>query len=165
MKFTTKKLTILGLLIALEVVFARFLSISAWNIRIGFSFLPIVLAGMLYGPIEGGIVGAISDLIGALLFPSGPFFPGFTLSACLTGIVFGLFLKKDQSIWRIILAVVVNQIFMSLLLNSFWISTLYGSPFVPVLTARLVQSAIVAPVQVIVILILKRILPSLKKML
>ena len=90
--FNTKTLTLMGLLIALEIVLSRFLSINAWNIRIGFSFVPIAAAGMLLGPIPAGIVAAAADILGATLFPSGPFFPGFTLTAFLTGTLLGVFL-------------------------------------------------------------------------
>ena len=80
----TKELITLGLLTAVEVVLSRFCSISAWNIKIGFSFVPIAIGGILFGPLGGGLVGALGDFIGAVLFPIGPYFPGFTLTAFLT---------------------------------------------------------------------------------
>ena len=67
----------LAALIALNVVITRFLSISTPIFRIGFSFLTIVCAATLFGPIEAAIVGGLGDLLGALLFPSGPFFPAY----------------------------------------------------------------------------------------
>ena len=45
--FSTRMLAILGVLLALDIVLTRFLSITAWNIRIGFGFVPVVLAAML----------------------------------------------------------------------------------------------------------------------
>ena len=60
-KFTTRTLTTLAMLIAIEVILSRFLSINAWNIKIGFGFVPVVIAAILYGPLAGGIVGALSD--------------------------------------------------------------------------------------------------------
>ena len=56
-KFTTRTLTTLAMLIAIEVILSRFLSISMWNTKIGFSFLPIAAAGILYGPLAAGAVG------------------------------------------------------------------------------------------------------------
>ena len=58
-KFNTRTLTSLALLTALEIVLSRFLSINAWNIKIGFSFVPIVVAALLFGPLEAGIVAAL----------------------------------------------------------------------------------------------------------
>ena len=46
-------LTYMGLLVALQVILSRFFSINAWNFKIGFSFLPIAVAGMFFGPFGG----------------------------------------------------------------------------------------------------------------
>ena len=139
----------MSLLVAVEIILSRFLSISAWNIKIGLSFVPIVVAAICFGPLEAGIVAALSDLLGALLFPIGPYFPGFTLTAFLTGCVFGLFLKKNPNWLRCIAAVAINQFLLSLFLNTLWISMLYGSPFVPLLETRLIQCVLLFAVQLI----------------
>ena len=151
-------LLVLALLIAMEIVLNRFVSIRTWNLKIGFSFIPIVVAAMLYGPLGGAVVAGIGDLIGAILFPNGPFFPGFTFTALLTGLVFGLFLRKKQSFLTVIPAVAINQLVLSLLLNTLWISILYGSPYFPTLVSRLPQCAILIPVQILVIPALKPVL-------
>ena len=56
-KLTTREITTLGLLVALEIVLARFCSIQAWNLRIGFSFLPIAMASIRFGPIPAAMAG------------------------------------------------------------------------------------------------------------
>ncbi len=161
--FSTRKLTTLALLTAIEIVLARFLSINAWNIRIGLGFVPVVIAAILYGPLEAGIVSALADFLGAILFPTGTYFPGFTLTAFLTGCVFGLFLHKKQDWLHSIAAVLINQIVFSLLLNTLWISILYGSPYGPLLITRLVQCAILTAVQLAFIQIIARILKRYRK--
>ena len=150
-RFSTRMLTTLALLTAIEIVLSRFLSVNAWNIKIGFSFVPVVVAAILYGPIAAGIVAALGDFVGAILFPIGTYFPGFTLTAFLTGCVFGLFLHKKQSWPRIIAAVGINQLVLSLFLNTLWISILYGSPYGPLLATRVVQCLILTAVQLIFI--------------
>jgi len=162
-KISTKHLTAMALLIALEIILSRFLSLSAWNTKIGFSFVPVVIAAILLGPVYAGIVGALADFVGAVLFPIGAYFPGFTLTAFLTGMVYGLFLYKRQSLPRILGAVAVNQFILSLLLNTLWISVLYGSPFGPLLVTRLVQSAILTVVQIVVIGLIVKALPRLRR--
>ena len=147
-------LIILSMLTALEIVLNRFLSINAWNLKIGFSFVPVVIAAMLYGPAGGACVAALGDFLGAVLFPIGPFFPGFTFTALLTGLVFGFFLHRKQTPVRTVIAVLINQLGLSFLLNTFWISVLYGAPFYPTLLSRIPQCAILIPVQIIVTLIL-----------
>ena len=80
-KTGSRTIVMLGLLTAIEIVLSRFCSISAWNIKIGLAFVPLVLAAILYGPLAGGAVGAVGDLSGALGFPIGASVPGFTLTA------------------------------------------------------------------------------------
>lgn len=155
-----RMLLALAMLTALEIVLNRFASIRTWNLKIGFSFIPIAAAAILYGPLGGALVAGLGDLIGAILFPNGPFFPGFTATALLTGLVFGLFLKKSLKPLSVVLAVGINQLLLSLLLNTLWISILYGSPFFPTLVSRLPQCAILIPVQIAVILALG---PTLRK--
>ena len=163
-KFSPKYIAYIGLLTALEIILSRFLSFSVWNMKIGFNFVPIVVGAMLFGPIAGGIIAALGDFLGAILFPIGAYFPGFTLTAFLTGMVFGLFLYKKPTIPRTIGAVAINQLPLSLLLNSLWISILYGSPYLPLLITRLVQCAVLGPVQFVTItFIIKRLVARLKR--
>ncbi len=158
-----KTLTLMALLTAVEIVLSRFLSISAWNTKIGFAFIPVVVAAMLLGPYRAGLVAALADFLGAILFPIGAYFPGFTLTAFFMGLIYGLFLYKEQSFLRIVLAVAVHQLLLSLLLNTLWISVLYGSPYGPLLLTRLPQCGILAAVQLAVIPLLVKALPMLRK--
>lgn len=162
MKLSIKRIAYLSVLVAIEIVLSRFLSISAWNIKIGFTFLPTVLAAVLFGPVDAAVVAALSDFIGAILFPTGAYFPGFTVTAFLSGLSFGLCLKNNQSISRIIIAVMLNEI-LSLFLNTLWISVLYGSPYIPTMITRLTQVAVTAPVQFLFTLLIVKIIPRLKK--
>ena len=151
-----RRIVVLGLLIAVQVILSRFLSINAWNVKIGFGFVPIVVAAILYGPIPAGITYALSDMLGAILFPIGPYFPGFTLTAFLTGMIYGKFLYKKTSIPRIAGAVLVTQLLLSLVVNSFWISILYSSPYTAWLATRIGQCGILGPVEFVVIGIITR---------
>lgn len=150
-KISISMLVTLGMLVAIEIVLSRFCSISAWNIKIGFSFVPVAVAAVLYGAAPAAAVAALGDFVGAILFPIGAYFPGFTLTAALTGVVLGLFLHKGQNLGRIAGAVAVNQLVLSLLLNTLWISVLYGSPYAPLFVTRIVQTIVMIPVQFIMI--------------
>lgn len=50
-KLDTRSITALGLLVAVEIVLSRFCSINAWDLKIGFSFLPVAVAAMRLGPL------------------------------------------------------------------------------------------------------------------
>ncbi len=59
--------------------------------------MPVFIAAYLYGPIGGAVVGGIADFIGAILFPIGAYFPGFTLTCVITGAVYGLFFAQEAN--------------------------------------------------------------------
>ncbi len=156
-------LVTLALLIAIEIILSRFLSIAQWNIKFSFAFIPVVIAGILFGPIASAAVSGISDFLGAILFPIGAYFPGFTLTSMLTGFVFGFFLYKKQSLGRIIAATMINQVFGSLLLNSYWLSIISGTSFFAQLSARSVQVVAMSIVTIVVVqLISKELMPRLR---
>ena len=139
-----------SLLVALEIVLSRFLSISAFNMKIGFGFVPILLCAMLYGPVWAGAAAAVADLLGALLFPIGPYFPGFTLTAALTGVVFGLFLYKREKLFpALAFAVGINCLVLSFGLNTVWIHILYGAPLLELFPVRALQCFVMIPIQLL----------------
>lgn len=155
----------IALLTALEIVLSRFLSISMWNIKIGFSFVPVVLAALLLGPLGGALVAALGDFVGAMLFPIGPYFPGFTVSALLTGLVYGLFLYRKATLPKVVASVCITQLGISLFLSTLWISMLYGTPYIALLPTRLGQAVLMTAVQILVIpLLATQLLPVLQKM-
>jgi len=182
-KFSTRMLVTLSVLVALQVVLTRFCSFNAWNVRIGLGFTALVIAAIFYGPIAAAIVGGLGDLIGSLAFPTGPYFPGFTLTQVLMGLVFGFALYKKYSatsmdlqgsvtdkaasiipnvplsqLARIIIAVLINQCILSLCMNTMWISLLYGSSFTALLSTRAMQAAVTAPIQIVIITVLQGVL-------
>ena len=102
------------------------------------------------------MTGALTDIGGYIVKPTGPFFPGFTISGILSGVIFGLFLHKRSgaaySLKRISAAVLVNTVVVNLLLNSLWLTLLYGSGgFAAVLSVRLLKELVMIPVNIIII--------------
>ena len=74
-------LTTAGLLLAAATVLG-FLKIPITQlIELRFQFLPVAMAGLLMGPAVGSMVGALTDILAYLVRPTGPYFPGFTLSS------------------------------------------------------------------------------------
>ncbi|MCR4620747.1 MAG: folate family ECF transporter S component [Clostridiales bacterium] len=160
-----KKLCRYGVLIALQVVLSRFVSPTAGeSFKLGFGFLAVMLAGALEGYIGGMIVGAVSDLLGAILFPQGTFFIGYTVTAALTGGILGAFLfspDKTVSPQKIILPYVINAVLVTIALNTALIAFQYGwllsatksikqviSKFIVYLPKRALEAAIMLPIQV-----------------
>mgnify|MGYP003278994836 CR=1 FL=1 len=153
-------ITLIGFCTAMEVILARFLSLHTWNLKIGLSFLPVAAAGLAGGPLAGGLTGALGDIIGATLFPVGPYFPGFTLSAFLDGAVYGYFLRKGATRRAILLSVLVTQIGISLCLNTFWLALLFHTSWTVLAWPRLFQCAVGCVTKPLILLL---VLPRLEK--
>ena len=162
-KMNTKMLVTASILIAMQIILSRFLSINAWNLKIGFAFVAIFVAAYFYGTVFSATVAVVSDVLGALLFPSGSFFPGFTFTALLAGLLYGSLLYKKQTRTRILLTVLIDQLVLGLMLNTYWISILYGTTFMAAASTRVFQCMIMIPVQFVTISLLMKKLPAVKK--
>lgn len=147
----TKKLVILALLTAIGVVLARFVPmLNSLLSKYDFSFVAVMLAAYFAGPLGGAVVGGMIDLVGALLVPTGAYFPGFTATAALTGLVFGFLLQKNITVPKIIIAVLSTQIVCSLLINTLFISLFYSTKgFVALLATRAIQAAIMSAIEIV----------------
>lgn len=149
---TMQRLVRVALLMALTIVLQNYLGIRTMHFKIGFAFVPIAICAMLYGPLWAGGMAAAADLLAWVLYPVGPYFPGFTLTAFLTGIIFGLFLRRNEAKWKsIILAVVLTQLVCGMLVNTYWLTILYDTPFTVMFVTRIPQFAVLVPLQIVVI--------------
>lgn len=160
-----QKIALTGLLTALQIVLARMLGVRTPVMTISFSFVPLVLMAVLIGVLPTMLSAAAADFIGAILFPIGAYFPGFTLSAALTGLVFGMLLyKKPRKFWRVSLAALIHNGIISLLLGTYWLYIITGKGYLALLPSRLVQLAIMLPLQILCIwFVIYPVLPRLGK--
>ena len=148
----TKGLVYLSLFISLEVILTRFLSIQTPILRIGFTFIPIAVSAMMFGPFFSGISAGLADIIGMMLFPSGAYFPGFTFTAFLSGVVYGVFLyNKTVNLFRISAAVIIVSLFINLGLDTVWLWMITGKGIMLLLPARLIKCSAMIPIQIITI--------------
>lgn len=151
-KSATSRLVIMAFLIAMEIILTRFCSINTPILRIGFGFLPVAMMGIMFGPVWAAAGYAIGDLLGMLIFPSGAYFPGFTLTAFLTGLVFGLFLHNREITWkRVLPASLIIILGCNLILDTLWLSILMGDGFIALLPTRIFKCAVMLPIHLILI--------------
>lgn len=155
-KISPKKITYYALLVALNVILTRVGSIRIGGggteiVRIGFGGYPVIFAGIIFGPIAGGIVGTIGDLIGMIVSPMGAYMPHFTLVAALTGIIPGIIMMvfKDEesknSLWKLLLAIGVGQIITSIFMTPYFMQTLFDIPMITTVPGRVITQAIQIP--------------------
>lgn len=154
---STETVVITGFMIALSVVLSKLVSINISFLRIGFGFLPIAVLAILYGPAVAAIGYGVADLLGAWLFPTGTFFPGFTVSAVLTGLIFGFVLyNKEVTIKRALIASALVCLGVNLLLNTYWLTFLLGKGFKVLLASRAVKEIVAIPVMTLLITVTDR---------
>lgn len=157
------KVVLVAILIASEIVLARFLAIRTPIISIGFSFVPLMLSGMMLGWKYSTFIAVIADLIGAFLFPSGAFFIGYTITAALTGLCAGILLyqpngiKIDRNfIIRLIIYVLISTAVLHGGLNTLWIMITTGGASNVIVPVRIAKQLIMAPIEFLTILALAK---------
>lgn len=158
-KFSVKNLVLLSVLSAISIILTRFLSIMLFGgaIRLGFGNVPIIFAGIILGPLAGGMTGVISDLIGVLINPMGSFHLGFTLSAALTGMMPGfitMLTKKGNAAFSIALSLIADYALIAVLLNTFWLKYLLGQAYLAILPGRVLVQGIIYATSYLIIYIL-----------
>lgn len=135
--------------ISLQIIFTRVLVIRTPIFIISVGFIPVFMAAYLYGPWIGSGVAIISDPLGFIMFPSGIFHPGFTITYALIAIFFGYFInsKKIKNLRvRLIIAIISVNIF-SLFLNTYWLTFIIVNNYLLVLLTRLVPFGITLYIQ------------------
>lgn len=156
----TKKIILSGLLLSILIIFSRFISIKTQILVISFSFIPIIISAILLGPKYSFLIAGLGDFLGAIFFPFGQYFIGFTITASLSGLIYGLFLynKKENEFYsgkklllRLILSSIVVLIFINIFIKSYMIHLLYGKAFIAVFSTRIIAELIMLPIQIIII--------------
>lgn len=154
-------LTGAAMLTALNVALSYFTVVISTTFQVGFTFLALAAAGMLYGPITGGIVGVLGDIIKYMIKPNGPFFPGFTLSEFIIGFIYGIFLYKHPvTLKRVALAQTTVTILTDLILTPLWLYLMYGTALIAI--PRLIRVAIMLPVSIVILYVLAKNLEKIK---
>lgn len=145
---TVRCITLIAMFGAISIVLGYLTIMPVDTIKITFTFLPNEFVYYLFGPVVGVIYGAALDILTWFIRPTGPFFYGFTVSAVLTGLLYGSILyKKPISVKRILVANLIHLCTINLLLNTFWLTQLYGYSFMALLPMRALKAAIMFPVE------------------
>ena len=160
-----KKTVLAALLLALLIVLSRFASIQTQLLVINAGFVPIVMSAIWLGPKYSMLIAALGDFIGAILFPFRSYFPCFTLSEAITGLIYCILLKWDfnkeinnkKFVICLIISTVLVLVLDGIFLRALWLNILYGKAFFLIVSARLISELIKIPVQIITIYILDKV--------
>ena len=138
---STRCLAVTALLIAINVTLDLLgLSIKLPpNLRIGFGFLCNASIGMLFGPVVGMMAGVCTDVLGYFAgnLSMGAYFPGYTLTAVVGGLIWGLWLyPRKITVWRAIGAKTCINLFCNICLNTLWLTVTGGKAMSVLLVTR-----------------------------
>ena len=160
----SRRILLCALFISSCIVLERILSIRTSIITIGFAFVPIMLGAIILGPKYSTFIATISDIIGALLFPTGSYFFGFTITAFLTGLTYGIILHKKEFkmdknfIIRLIISTIIATGVYNGILNTIWILMITKGASNIIIPLRIIKQLIMAPITVITISMLCKIM-------
>lgn len=134
-----RSLTLCAMLVALSVVlgwigrtyFTFGGGISA--VRITFENLPVIASGFIFGPVVGGIVGIICDLVSCLVAPQPSINPFITIGTGLVGAISGLLFKytfrNKKSLLPILTSTLIAHTVGSVLMKTLGFYAFYSYPF------------------------------------
>ena len=166
-KIPLRPLVTCAMLTAVGVVLDRFVpALFTDTYKITFTFVPAVVAAVLYGPAGGAAVWGLTDLIGALLFPRGVYFPGFTVTAALKGALYGWFLTRENVKFfpHVTVPTLINNFVVGLGLDTLWIALLYsGKTYWGYFAGRIPQFAVITVMNLALIPLLLKLCGALRK--
>ena len=147
-----RHLVLVSFFIALYVVLSMFSIYITKELRFSLTFVPVAWSSAAFGPMAGALTGAFGDVMAWVVKPAGPYHPGFTISGISSGIIYGIFLyRKEITLFRVFLTALTMIVVVELGLNTFWLMTLYGSPFKVLIAGRLLKAPITLLLQMTVL--------------
>ena len=157
---SVKYVTLSAMLIAMSVVIGIFcksvLNFGGGLFRITFENLPIILSGIIFGPVMGMAVGFASDIISYLL--SGQAYPLniiVTLGAGAVGLVSGIvshFIVKRRGVAQIVCSAAAAHILGSMIIKPIGLYQFYGFAVL----WRIPLYLVIAPLEILIICLLYR---------
>ncbi len=149
--FDTRTMVFLGLMVAVQIVLSRFLSIDLAWCRISFGPVSSILAGLWFGPVCGGTCGMLADVLGCLLkYGYQPAYIPITIGMMLWGVIPALFRPllnggNRKKGFYICLGIFLSSIVGTLGFSTLGNSILYGTSFWAMLLTRLPQWCLTMP--------------------
>ena len=139
-------LALAAVLVAMSIVCGKYLAIRGGDVlRFSFENLPILLAGMMFGPLVGAVVGVAADLIGGVLVGYA-INPLVTVGAAIIGFASGVLYRVTSKLpygARIGLSVGVAHVLGSVVIKTLGLSAFYDMPVIVLMLWRLLNYVIV----------------------
>ena len=166
----TKTLIFAALMIALRIALKSVSIYIAADLRISIEFLVNALGAMTFGPVVAIAGAAVSDTLGALLFPSGPYFFLFIFTEIAGSLVFALFFYRTRiSVTKVILSRFCTNFFVNIVLQTpimcLYYQMMLGKTYKIFNLPRMIKNLVLFPVEsLLLVLFLRALIPPLKSL-
>ena len=136
------------------------------DLFITFGFLPNALGSMVYGPVLALLSAIVSDTVGALAFPVGPYFPPFALVEIMGSVIFAMFLyRAPVKIWRVAASKLTVSVLCNLFLTPIFLSWMSGNAAKIIVLPRIAKNVAMFPLEsVMLVLLIDALLPALRRL-
>ena len=162
-----RMLTLAGIITAASIVLESFpIYLLGTSLKIYFSFLVISLGCYVYGPAVGILVGFANDTLGFLISSFGePYFPGYLITAMLSGLIYGTLLYRQRiTVLRLVVVRLIINFVSNVLLGSEWKAMLYGKGYYYYFTTGLIKNTTMLPIEVLLMVLMFQLaLPALAR--
>ena len=153
------RMAVCAFLVALSIVCGKFLAIPVGEIlRFSFENLPILFAGLAFGPAAGVMVGLTADLLGCVL-RGYAINPWVTAGGILIGLIAGLggvWLRRVPLGWRVALTTALAHSVGSVAVKTIGLSVYYAFPLWELALWRLLNYAIIGVAEAVLLYLLLR---------
>ena len=158
-----KMLLFAALIVALRIALKSVSIPVAADLKIGVGFLVNAFGSMVYGPVIAIAGAAVSDTLGALLFPSGPYFPLFLITEIAGSRVFALFFYRAEiTSLRVILSRFCIDFFVNIVLQTPIMMAYYqimlGKSYKVFHLPRIIKNLVMFPIESVVLIVFLRLL-------
>ena len=154
-----------ALLAAMSLILGKFLQIPtpfAEFVRISFENLPVILSGLVLGPLAGAMTGAVADLVGCLAYGYS-INPLITLGAASAGLmagIVGLLSRRVPLLLRIALSAIAAHLVGSVAIKTAgiaaWYLAKYDLGYMELTLWRLLNYTIIAVLEIAILYALLR---------
>lgn len=168
---SAKDLCVLAILIAVSALLAVYCTIRIGaGIKISFKFISVFLTAALFGPVWGGAVGAIADIIAFFINPvGGVFMPQITMVEFLYGFTYGLFFfnmgtwQGFKTMVKLIVCVILQILILNLGLTTYFLTPLMNMSFENLFVMRSVSALVNMAIQLVVLAFFSKYISSFRR--
>ncbi len=156
---STRMLVLAAVLTALRVAIKSIAIPVGPNLNITFGFFVNSIGSMIYGPVMAILTSAVSDTLGAILFPTGTYFFPYIFEEIAGGVVFALFFYRTKiTTLRIILGrfsvTMVCNIILSPIITYWYYLVYMGTSYHILSLPRMIKNWALFPLQCLAMVLL-----------